>query len=194
MELKFKESISNEELDVLPLLKFEGRIEVVDTYTQAQHACNALKKYHLLGFDTETKPTFKKGRLNDVCLIQISNQSESYIFRINKIGIPDELIELFVSMEHKKIGVAIRDDINQLSKIKKFQPHGFIDLQSIAGQYGIAEKGLKKMAGIVLGGRISKSQRTSNWESVELTVPQLVYAATDSWACLKIYEQLLRIQ
>jgi len=190
MNQVFPEHITNEELDLLPPLKFEGRIMVIDNFEMLYAACQQLQKYQILGFDTETKPNFKKGKTNNVCLIQLSTIDDSYIFRLNKIGLPDELQAILASNDIKKIGVAVRDDVNQIAKLKRFVPQGFVDLQSMVSTYGISEKGLKKMAGIVLGGRISKAQRTSNWENDELSQQQLIYAATDSWACLKIWERL----
>ncbi|HUV01042.1 MAG TPA: 3'-5' exonuclease, partial [Bacteroidales bacterium] len=145
----------------------------------------------ILGFDTETRPSFRKGRKNKVSLIQLATGDLSCLFRINKIGIPEELIELLANPEVIKAGVAIHDDIRFLKGVKKFIPSGFIDLQKFVKDYGIESSGLKKLAAIILGFRISKSQQVTDWEADSLTEAQQVYAATDAWVCYEIYSKLI---
>jgi ribonuclease D len=144
----------------------------------------------LLGFDTETKPTFKKGRKNKVSLIQLSTGTLACLFRINKLGLPDELIDLLSDPGVIKAGVAVHDDIRFLKGVKKFEPSGFIDLQTFVKDYGIQSSGLKKLAAIVLGFRISKRQQVTDWEANQLTEAQEIYAATDAWVCHQIYKKL----
>ena len=145
----------------------------------------------ILGFDTETKPSFKKGRKNKVSLVQLSNSELACLIRINKIGIPKELTDLLANPDITKVGVAIHDDIKYLSHIKHFTPQGFIDLQQYVKEFGIECSGLKKLAAIVLGIRISKRQQVTDWEASELSDPQIIYAATDAWVCHEIYHRLV---
>jgi ribonuclease D len=144
----------------------------------------------MIGFDTETKPSFKRGQVNSVALLQLSTGKKAFLFRINKIGLPDALKKILSDPEVMKVGVAIHDDIKGLQRISPFKPAGFIELQHEVKDYGISDFSLKKIAGIVLGIRISKSQRLSNWEADELTEAQQCYAATDAWISFQILHSL----
>lgn len=144
----------------------------------------------VLGFDTETRPSFKKGRKNKVSLIQLSNSEIACLIRINRIGIPDELVTILSNPGITKTGVAIHDDIRYLTGIRKFKPAGFIDLQGFVKEYGIQSSGLKKLAAIILGFRISKRQQVTDWEAIQLSEAQQIYAATDAWVCHQIYNKL----
>jgi ribonuclease D len=186
----FKESITKEELTDLPLKWFEGEIVVVDKPEQVDDAVKVLAKHQLIGFDTETRPAFKKGVLNRVALLQLSTADKAFLFRLNRTGIPPSLQKLLSDPAIIKPGVAIRDDIKGLQAIAKFKPQGFIELQDHAKEMGILNFSLKKLAAIVLGFRISKSQQLSNWESAALTEAQQIYAATDAWAALEIYKTM----
>lgn len=186
----FKESISNEELLEMPLKSFEGDIILVDSDSKFQYAVEELAKQSIIGFDTETKPSFKKGVNNKVALLQLSTENRAFLFRINRIGLPQELRNILTDPKILKPGVAIRDDIKGLQDIVHFEPAGFIELQDIAKDMGIQNFSLKKLAAIFCGFRISKGQQLSNWEAYELTEPQQVYAATDAWAALKIFEKI----
>lgn len=190
---EIKKSISKEELSELELGHFEGDIHIIDSNDQITEAVNYLKKHSALGFDTETRPSFKKGQVNKVALLQLSTLEKAFLFRINSIGLPEELVKLLSSESIEKVGAAIRDDIKILQDINFFEPNGFVELQDFVKDYGIENFGLKKLAGLVLGFRISKSQRLSNWEAKKLTPPQMRYAATDAWVSLKIYHKLLAI-
>ncbi len=187
----FKESISNEELAELPLKFFNGDIVLVENMQMVRLAVQYLTQYSVLGFDTETKPAFQKGQNHRVALLQLSTEERAFLFRIQKIGLPDELKQLFSNPNIVKAGVAIRDDIKALQKIGSFKPAGFLELQNHAQEAGIKNIGLKKLCAIICGFRISKSQQLSNWESEELTTQQLIYAATDAWVSLRICRQLL---
>ncbi len=184
----FKESITKEELTDLPLKWFEGEIILVDTYEKVKYAARVLSSESIIGFDTETRPSFKKGVINKVSLLQLSSNKQAFLFRINKIGLPDEIVEVLANPEIIKPGVAIRDDIKGLQGIKKFRPEGFIELQDYAKELGIQNFSLKKLTAIVLGFRISKTQQLSNWEADTLTEAQEIYAATDAWTALEIFK------
>jgi ribonuclease D len=188
---KFPENITVEELAGCELSWFKGEIVVVDNLNTFYKVLPKLLRSDLLGFDTETKPSFKKGRKNAVSLIQLSTANMACLFRINKIGFPDELIKLLSDPSVIKAGVAVHDDIRFLKGIKKFTPDGFVDLQSFVRDYGIQSSGLKKLTAIVLGFRISKRQQVTDWEAEQLTEAQQVYAATDAWVCHEIYNKLV---
>ncbi|MBO7571141.1 MAG: 3'-5' exonuclease domain-containing protein 2 [Bacteroidales bacterium] len=193
-ENKYSPNITNEELMTLPLYAYEGEVVCVDTMEMFYQVKDELFLEPLWGFDTETKPCFRKGVENrkNVALLQLSSREKTYIFRLSKIGLPKELCDFLSSDRFTKIGLSSRDDIKGLQKLTSFEPAGFIDLQSIVSDYGIEEKGLRKLAAIVLGVRISKSQQLSNWESDALTEKQIRYASTDSWVTRQIYVELKR--
>ena len=187
----YKENITVEELAEHELSWFKGEIVLVDNLKTFFEVFPRLLGSDLLGFDTETRPTFKKGKKNSVSLIQLSTEDLACLFRINKIGIPDELIKLLSDPSVIKAGVAVHDDIRFLSGVRKFTPNGFIDLQNFVKDYGIQSSGLKKLAAIVLGFRISKRQQVTDWEADQLTEAQEIYAATDAWVCHQIYKKLV---
>ena len=189
---EFRKSITDEELAELPLSFFEGKIHLVEKVEQVTEAVNYLKNQPILGFDTETRPTFKKGQNHYVALLQLSTADQSFLFRINMIGLTPGLIKILASPSILKIGAAIRDDIKILQRIKPFKPGGFVELQELVKLYGIENFSLKKLAAIVTGVRISKAQRLSNWEAHDLTEQQQLYAATDAWIAYQIYVGLTR--
>jgi ribonuclease D len=191
MKNKYKENLSAEELAEYDLSWFKGNIVVVDNMTIFKEVISLLKDKEILGFDTETRPSFRKGRKNKVSLIQLATNDLACLFRINKIGIPEELMNILADSEVIKAGVAIHDDIRFLKLVRRFDPDGFIDLQKLVKDYGITSSGLKKLAAIVLGFRISKRQQVTDWEAEELSEAQQVYAATDAWVCHEIYKTLL---
>lgn len=188
-----KKSISDEELSVLPLSSFQGTIFMIERIEDVNRALEYLKNQVILGFDTETKPSFSKGQNNPVSLLQLSTSDKAFLFRINQIGLPLGLVKILASPKILKIGVAIRDDIKILQKICHFKPAGFVELQQMVEEYGIENFSLKKLSAIVLGFRISKSQRLTNWDADKLTEPQQIYAATDAWVAYEIYSRLLEI-
>jgi ribonuclease D len=187
----YQENITAEELAGRELSWFRGEIVVVDNLQTYKEYFPRLLGEEVLGFDTETRPSFRKGRKNSVSLIQLSTGSLACLFRINKIGLPGELVDLLADKSVIKAGVAVHDDIKFLRSVKKFNPGGFIDLQSFVKDYGIQSSGLKKLAAIVLGFRISKRQQVTDWEAEQLTEAQQVYAATDAWVCHQIYKKLV---
>ncbi len=186
----FKPKVTKEEVNQLPLMSFAGKITVVDNLEIVPLAIQELRKADIVGIDTETKPAFARGTHHKVSLVQISTEDHCYLFRLNKIDFPEELAEFLADENIKKIGLALRDDFNGLIKQRHFKPDNFIDLQSIVKGYGILELGLQKMFAIIFHGKISKSQRLTNWENNELTESQMIYAATDAWASLLIYLEL----
>jgi ribonuclease D len=186
----FVPTITKEDLRQLPACQFTGTIHVIDSAEKAKFACEAMRRVKKLGFDTETRPSFTKGQVNKVALLQLSTLTDAYIFRLNKTGLPEKLIEILSSPEIVKIGAAIHDDIRHLKRLRPFKDAGFIDLQNFVKNFGIENNGLSKMAGIVLKCRVSKSQQLSNWENEILSEGQLLYASTDAWAALKIYLEL----
>lgn len=190
----FQATISKEEVNQLPIASFTGEIIVVDDMDKFHQAMKILKKHKLVGLDTETRPSFQKGEQNKISLLQISTENQSFLFRINLIQFPDELKRYLAKFSVKKIGLALRDDIIGLQKLGNFKARNLVDLQSIVNDYGIMELSLQKLYAILFKGKISKKQRLSNWEKAELTEAQKLYAATDAWATLMIYKELIKHQ
>lgn len=188
----FKPTITKEELNLLPVRSFEGEILLVDTIEKLEKAIPLIYKETLLGFDTETRPSFKKGNVNDVSLLQLATQERVFLFRLNSIGLPNVVKNLLDDKDVLKIGVAIHDDILSLQKLSHFEPKGFIELQQYVKRFGIEDNGLKKLTANILGFKISKRQQTSNWEAEELNQAQISYAATDAWVCYEIYRKLIK--
>lgn len=186
----YPSTISNEEVNELPLKKFEGEVVIINTTSEAKKAVVELTQEHSLGFDTESKPAFRKGEYNPVSLIQLAISHKVFLFRINQIGFPKELIEILADPNIIKIGAGLRDDLVELRKLTNIEPRGFLELKHAAAQAEINQQGLRKLSAIVLGFRISKAAQVSNWEREELTPQQISYAATDAWVALKIYEKL----
>jgi ribonuclease D len=187
---KYHKEISAEELMNYELSWFKGEIVIVDDLKTFSRILPYIRKNKILGFDTETRPSFRKGRKNKVSLIQLATSDLACLFRINRIGIPQELADILADHDIIKAGVAVHDDIKFLKHVKKFKPDGFIDLQKMVKDFGIKSSGLKKLAAIVLGFRISKRQQVTDWEAHELTEAQQVYAATDAWVCYEIFKKL----
>ena len=183
-------SIDKATINELPIESFAGHIHVVEGVEEARRAIEVLRQHKVLGIDTETRPSFRKGRTNKVSLVQLSTHTDCYLFRVNKIGLIEELRDLLADPHLLKIGISLRDDFSVLHRVDSFEPRNFIDLQSVVGQYGIDDMSLQKIYAIIFGKKISKSQRLTNWEADTLTVPQQYYAALDAWACLHIYDAL----
>lgn len=188
----FKSKITKEEVNLMPVVAFDGKITLVDELSKVQEAIEELRLSTVVGVDTETKPSFTRGTHYKVSLVQISTTGHCFLFRLNKIPFPTELADFFADEKIKKIGLALRDDFSGLNRHHAFKPANFVDLQSIVKNYGILELGLQKIFAIVFGRKISKSQRLTNWENAELTDQQQIYAATDAWASLLIYLQLMK--
>lgn len=183
-------NIEDEYVRSLPVISFPGVIHVIDHYSDFERVKPWLIHETLLGFDTETKPSFKKGQYHPVALLQLSTREQAFLFRLNKVRLPEFIIDILEDKNITKVGVAIKDDLNGLNKIVPFEPDGFIDMQQFVKQFGIEDNGLKKLVANILKFRISKKSQTSNWEQEELTREQLEYAATDAWVCRQMYELL----
>jgi ribonuclease D len=188
----FRSKISREEIALLPRRKFIGEIFYIDSREALIEFLPEIREEKILGFDTETRPAFKKGIMNEVALLQLSSSQQAFLFRLNRIGLPEELVSILIDPSVVKTGVAIHDDIAALQKLNNFRAEGFIDLQDYVKEFGIEDKGLKKLTANVLGFQISKRQQTSNWEMENLSRSQIEYAATDAWVCYEIYMQLLK--
>lgn len=186
----WKTSITKAELAELPAAIYDGKITVVDTPENALTATRTLREAGVIGFDTETRPSFRRGEHHSVSLLQLSTTSDTFLFRLNHIGLPDCLRELLEDEGVTKIGVSIHDDFLNLRKRFPLQPRGFIDLQAYVKDFHIADNSLSRIYGILFDRRISKGQRLSNWEAPVLTSHQQEYAALDALACLHIYYHL----
>jgi len=187
----FDISISKEAIAGMPLVDYNQPIILIDTPQQARQALEYLSTQRAVGFDTETRPNFRKGQNHHVALIQISTPDRSYLFRICRFGLISELVDFFENSRVTKIGLSLKDDFHNLHKFADFEPQGFVEIQKMVRDYYITDASLQKIFGILFGQRISKGQRLSNWEAETLTVAQQTYAAIDAWACLKIYFHLL---
>lgn len=183
-------TISKEQIAELPLEIFKGDIVVIDHSEKVREVCNYLSSQSAIGFDTETKPAFKRGQVNKVALMQLSTENECFLFRLNMIGYPDELEAILSDPGIKKIGLSLRDDFAAIRKRSARDPENFIDLQDFVDKFGIEDNSLQKIYAILFGKKISKNQRVSNWEAEMLTPAQQSYAAIDAWACLRIYNHL----
>lgn len=176
----------------MPAAAFDGEIVVVDSDEKIEAACCDLASHDILGFDTETRPSFRAGVTNKVSLLQLSVPGRCYLFRLCRIRFDRRILKILEDGSILKIGTAVSGDLLGLHQLRHFHEKGFVDLQSIAPEWGIEEKSLRKLSAIVLGQKISKAQRLSNWEAVNLTPPQQLYAATDAWACAEIYARLTK--
>lgn len=187
---QYTHSISKEEISLLEIEEFSGRIIVIDNEKDTDKAVSYLSQFEAVGFDTETRPSFKKGTRYKISLMQISTDEACFLFRLNRIGIPQSLEDFLVNENILKIGLSLRDDFGAIRKRTDIKPANFLDLQNYVGQFGIEDASLQKIYAILFDKKISKGQRLSNWEADVLTEQQKKYAALDAWACLKIYNQL----
>ena len=185
-----KISIEKTDIQRMPQVMFPGDIHVIDSIYHVKEAVRVLSNSPLVGFDTETKPSFRKGVVHKTALIQISTLDECFLFRSCKIGMPDVLAQYLASAEHKKVGLSLHDDFKIMRKLSNMEPAGFIDLQDVVGDYCITDISLQKIYAILFGGKIAKGQQLTNWEAPELSAAQQNYGAVDAWACLKIYNYL----
>jgi len=189
----FQLEIEKEDIEKLALGGYEGPITLVDTVDELSQALPTILAEKIIGFDTETKPSFKKGVIHKVSLLQIATENHVFIIRLNKVGFCDELKQLFKAHDVLKIGIACMDDIKDLNKLAgNFLSHSIIDLNKECPKVGFRSIGAKKLSALVLGFKISKRQQTSNWEAETLSEAQLNYAATDAWICREIYLKLTK--
>lgn len=183
-------SIEKADLAKLPVEVFPGRIIVIQSESEALKACSFLSKEELIGFDTETRPAFKKGVSNKIALMQLSTDNTCFLFRMNIIGLPDCLADILTNKDIIKIGLSLKDDFSAIRKRKAITPCNFIELQAFVKRFGIEDSSLQRIYGILFEKRITKGQRLTNWEADILSDAQKMYAAIDAWACLKIYNEL----
>ena len=186
----FRPTISKEEMVQFPFANFEGKIHVIQTMEQTRKAVSFLRTQPVLGFDTETRPSFQKGKRNKVALMQLSSEKVCFLFRINIMGIPEVLLDLLTDPNIKKIGLSLKDDFHSLNHTTKIEQVNFIDIQNYVKYFRIEENSLSKIFAIIFNKRISKSQRLSNWEADFLSEKQKRYAALDAWATREIYVKL----
>lgn len=178
----------------LPRVSFEGRIVTVITEKEAEKAVDYLLSQPILGIDTETRPSFKKGHVNEVALLQVSTHDVCFLFRLNLIGMSAAVIRLLEDTTVPKIGLSLRDDLMMLGRRAEFSRGRFIDLQNHVEEIGVEDMSLQKLYANFFGQKISKRDRLSNWEAEILKDKQKVYAATDAWACIMLYEELMRLE
>ena len=187
-------TINKESINEMPKVLFDGQIHVVQTPQEVERAVAYLKTCPIVGIDSETRPSFTKGRVHKVALLQIASEKHCFLFRLNLTGLTLPLILLLENPNVLKVGLSLKDDFMMLRKRAPIEPRGYIELQEYVRMFGIEDKSLQKIYGILFGQKISKSQRLSNWEAAELTQPQQLYAATDAWACLNIYNKLQQLK
>lgn len=194
MEKIIYSKFDKKDIPNLPRVLFEGRIFVINTAAEAEKAVDYLLSQTVLGVDTETRPSFKKGHTHEVALLQVSTADTCFLFRLNLIGMTPAIIHLLEDTSVPKIGLSLHDDILSLHKRADFTPGNFIDLQKHVGELGIEDLSLQKLYANFFHQKISKAARLSNWEADVLQEKQKLYAATDAWACIMIYEELLRLE
>ena len=180
---------------MMPKVQFLGRVFVVYTEKEAEKAVAYLKTQFIVGIDTETRPSFRKGMTNKVALMQIATEDTCFLFRLNRMGMPDCLQE-FLKGDTLKVGLSLKDDFQVIRRRKDVHAEegNWIELQDYVGHFGIEDKSLQKLYANLFGQKISKSQRLSNWEAETLTESQIRYAATDAWACVQIYNCLQEME
>ena len=184
-------AITAEELNTLPLRFFDGDVHLVTERDTAIGIFEEISTHPVVGFDTETRPSFYKGQHYQVALMQIAIPEKVFLIRLNLTGIVNPMIDFLENDQILKAGVGLRDDIKALQKLQSFHPNGFVELSAVAKTRGLQVESVKKLAGLVLGFRISKSAQTSNWEAPEYSEKQITYAATDAWVCLQLYHSLM---
>lgn len=186
-----KNIITKAEIAELPKEEFPGRIFLIYTEEETDKAVSYLKQQKIVGVDTETRPSFKRGRVHKVALLQISTEDTCFLFRLNRIGMPVSLQE-FLKNDTLKIGLSLKDDFMMLQKRKDVHAEegNWIELQDYVAHFGIEDRSLQKLYANLFGKKISKNQRLSNWEADTLTEAQMQYAAMDAWACVRIYNCL----
>lgn len=181
-------------ISALPKVQFEGRIIVIQSIGEARRAVDYLLRAPRLGIDTETRPNFKPGGMNPVSLLQVSTPDTCFLFRLVRIGLPDCVVRLLADTSVQKVGLSLHDDWAQLRRRQDFEPGKYLELQDYVRKLGIEDMSLQKLYANFFGMRIRKREQLSNWERDVLTDAQKLYAATDAWACISLYEELLRLE
>lgn len=186
----FPLSISKEEVMQRPLKSYEGKVVIAADLKSTERAIKEISSHKIVGFDTEAKPTFQKGQIRNISLIQVATEEKVYLLRTHLIGISDTLHDFLQSPDITKVGIGLLDDFNLLNRLRGFKPDGFLDLNSTFQELGAKNIGARNLAAMVLDIRISKSAQTSNWETETLSEKQIRYAATDAWICLELHKKL----
>lgn len=181
-------------ISTLPKVSFPGRVITIFTEGEAEKAVDYLLRQKILGIDTETRPSFRRGIQNKVALLQVSTIDTCFLFRLNIIGLTPAIIRLLEDTSIPKIGLSLKDDLMMLGYRHEFTPGNFYDLQHHAKEIGIEDLALQKLYANIFGQKISKNQRLSNWEASMLSDAQKLYAATDAWACIMIYNEIERLK
>ena len=182
--------ISPDKINLMEPITFSGNITIVNNKDIASHAVETLYKEKIIGFDTESRPSFIKGQKFPVSIIQLATEQDAFIFQLKYTKFAEPIISLLSNPDILKVGVGITDDIKRLNELNKFTPQGFIDLSLIARQKGLLQSGAKALTARYLGKKLIKSAQKTNWAKKNLTDRQLIYAATDAWVCLKILNPL----
>lgn len=180
-------------IGALPLVTYGGKITVVLNEHEAERVVDYLLSCDILGVDTETKPAFRRGQNHKVALLQVATREQCFLFRLNHIGLPDSLVKLLSNKSVPMIGLSWHDDLMSLHRRREFTPGWFIDIQDIICNIGIEDKSLQKLYANLFGEKISKRQRLTNWEADILTDKQKEYAAIDAWACIMLYDEIMRL-
>ena len=190
----YTEPITPQEREKLEYASFPGKIHIIDSVgAEFNRAIAYLRSQKIIGFDTETRPCFAQNQPRyGVALLQLSGPEKAFLFRVNKLGMHRRLCNILANEKIIKVGAAVHDDIRGLQRLNEFQPSSFVDLQKIVWEWGIRDKSVKKMAAIIMGCRISKTQQLSNWEAECLSESQAKYAATDAWICREMYLKLMK--
>jgi len=191
MEFIQANRLSSDYINSLPIIRFDGRVVVVEDETEANRVLDSLMSEPFLGFDTESKPSFTKGTTYPVSLIQVSTVDTAYLFQLKKTGFSDSMIRFLENEDVKKIGVGLKNDLTKLVELRPFKPGGFIDLSKLALDKGIIQVGIRGLTARYLGFRLTKAAQKTNWAQTVLTMKQQLYAASDAWVCLKIYPRLI---
>lgn len=177
----------------LPRVVFPGRIIVILTPGEAVRAVDYLLTHSILGIDTETRPSFRRGQTHQVSLLQVSTADTCFLFRLQHTGMEPAVVRLLEDTTVLKVGLSLHDDLLVLSKRHPFKAGRFVDLQQMVGQLGVQDMSLQKLYANFFGERISKSMRLSNWDQDVLSDAQKMYAAIDAWACIRLYEEISRL-
>jgi len=183
-------SIEKQAVNQMPSVTFPGRIHIISDSTQVDDAVHVLRQVTTVGFDTETRPCFKRGERHNVALLQLSTSRDAFLFRLNMTGMHPTLKRYLEDRKCIKVGLSTTDDFHQLARVCDFHPAGFVELQQMVKQFHITDMSLQKIYAVLFQQKISKSQQLTNWEAPHLTEAQQRYAAIDAWACLRIFQHL----
>ena len=189
-----RNKLEKEEIKDMPQVSFSGRIITIYTEGEAERAVDFLLSQPILGIDTETRPSFKKGNQHMVSLLQVATHDVCFLFRLCRLGLSPSVKRLLEDTTVPKVGLSLTDDMHQLRRLGDFETGRFIDLQNRVREVGVEDMSLQKLYANFFGQKISKRQQLTNWEADILTEPQKLYAATDAWACVMLYEELMRLE